>query len=101
MSAAMRRHCEQLVDLIIDLGGEPRPRPCDVSTAHLHYQGLSYVLPQLIQAHEKLIRQYADARAKLARSPRAAELVARILAEHEPDLHSLRELAAQGQVVAQ
>lgn len=92
MAETMRRNGEQLVELIFDLGGEPRPRPCDVSTAHLHYQELSYVLPDLIRAHEKLIRHYVDARSKVAGNTRATELVNRILNQHEHDLLSLKDL---------
>jgi hypothetical protein len=94
MADTTRRNCEQLVDLIIDLGGEPRPRPCDVSAANLHYQELSYVLPQLVQAHEKLVRQYNEARPRLAGSQAASGLVSKILSHHESDLSSLKEQAS-------
>lgn len=93
MADTMRRNCEELVDLIIDLGGEPRPQPCDVSTANLHYQELAYVIPQLVQAHENLIRQYTAARPKVAGNRAASDLITSILSHHDRDLSRLKELA--------
>lgn len=83
----------RLAGLIVERGGTPAPRQPDVMTADLHYLDLHFVLPRLIADHERLLALYRAASSKLASDRQAAELVARITADHERELSDLRTLA--------
>lgn len=81
-----------LTVLIGDLGGVPGLRPCDVTTGDLHFQEVRCVLPRLISSQEQLIASCRSVVERLGSEPGAVELVTSILARHEGDLASLREL---------
>ncbi len=85
-------HQAALTGLIGELGGVPGLRPCDVTTGDLHFQELRCVLPRLIASQEKLVASCRSVVERLGPDPRAVELVNSILARHEGDLASLREL---------
>lgn len=87
-------HCAWLVALIIDLGGEPAPRGGDLRSADLHFQELHYLLPRVIEEAERVVRGYDRAVEQVAPEPRAARLVARILARRKASLEALRRVPA-------
>ena len=82
----------RLAGLIVERGGTPAPRQPDVMTADLHYLDLHFVLPRLIADHERLLNRYRDAATRLGGDRQAAELVARITADHEREVADLRAL---------
>ena len=85
-------HQAALTGLIGELGGVPGLRPCDVMTGDLHFQELRRVLPRLISSQEKLVVACRSVLERLGSQPRAVELVTSILARHQGDLESLRDL---------
>lgn len=95
MAQACREHCAALTELILDLGGQPAPRPADTSTADLHFLELHYVLPRLIADQQALERKYAFAAPRVAAEPRAAVLIGRILERHRRDLAQIQSLGVR------
>ncbi|MBI1825485.1 MAG: hypothetical protein HY287_10020 [Planctomycetes bacterium] len=89
MARTNREHCEQLTDLILDLGGSPTPRRFDTITADLHFQDLAFLLPRLIEYQKGLVAKYEEIVPRLSMIPRAQSLAARILERHQRDLSSL------------
>lgn len=85
-----RRAGESITELILDLHGQPGPRPCDAATAGLHFQGLCFVYPQLLRGHERLVAAYRSIVPRLSESRDAMILGNRLLAEHERELAQLR-----------
>lgn len=89
MADTCRHNCEQLSELILDLGGQPVPRRVDLATGNLHYLRLAAMLPQLVEAHEKLISSYREVAPRLAAEPAASALANQILTCHEADQERL------------
>lgn len=92
MARTSRRNREDLASMVIELGGEPGPRRGDAATAHLHFQDLHHLLPELIRGQERLVRKYQAALPLLTASTRAAALARRIATQHENDLQKLQSL---------
>jgi rubrerythrin len=92
MIADEREHLHRLADLLDELDATPGPRRFQVQSGNLHYSRPSVLLPQLIADKERLAAQYESALARVAESPRAAEVVSGILARHRTHLERLRSL---------
>lgn len=95
MIADENAHAAALAELMIELGESPRPMPLDAQTAGLHYLDVQFLLPKLLQAKEALLAVYASARASLAGSPRALEVVSRLEGRQRAHAARLRELSAR------
>jgi len=83
------RNAELLVHTMGILGGSPGPRVGDLSTASLHFQELSCVLPALIDDLAQLAKAYRVAAERASIHPRAAAVVGRILQGHQAELDAL------------
>lgn len=90
MAQANARHASSLAAMIVRLGGVPGPRAGNLLTADLHFQELRAVVPRLVANQDALVASYRGATGRVSTEPRAARLVAEILAEHERDLADLR-----------
>jgi len=83
------RNAELLVHTMGLLGGSPGPRVGDLSSAGLHFQELSCVLPALVDDLAALVKAYRVAAERVSIHPRAADVVGRILQGHQAELDTL------------
>lgn len=90
MAHASRRAGKQITDLILDLDGQPGPRPCVTATAGFHFQEICALYAQLLQSSERLVAVYRAIVPRLSGSAEAAALGNRLMAEHERELAQLR-----------
>ncbi len=91
MAAATQENSSILVKMILDLGGTPPPRNYPISTAELHFQDLTHVLPRLVADEETIVRSFTLAAQRLSPDPRALAVVNSILQRHQ---RQLKELAS-------
>ncbi len=82
-------HAVWLADAMTDLGGVSIPYADDATTADMHFQDITFVLPRLRVALEDLVSVYNRAAAFVGDEPHAAETVARILTRHRTHLSEL------------
>jgi len=101
-----RDHRRRLTEAVAELGGVPRPRTIEMTTARVHYLGARYLLPLLIAEKRKRVAAYEQAAAEISSLPapgvggqsgqsRVAALVGGILARHQAHLEQLEALAAR------
>ena len=88
-------HGAWLEGAISALGGVPGPRLPDASSADLHYQELTRVLPRLIDDHEALIRKYELAAERIPKGSEAEPVVQRVLSSHREGINALQGLTSQ------
>lgn len=94
MVVASHRRTRELSNTIDDLGGTPIPRGLQLEDQYLAYLSLKFLLPRLINAKELAIARWEAARNLVGtRSPEAAELLDRHLAEYRADIAILRKAA--------
>ncbi|GMV97564.1 MAG: hypothetical protein AMXMBFR83_19220 [Phycisphaerae bacterium] len=91
MVAEEGEHLAWLSEALDEAGGALYPAGPDIHTGHLHYLDLRVIMPEVIRSLEGLVRAYQDA-AKVPMTPRAAEVVNRILRRHQAHLERLRAL---------
>lgn len=84
-----RRHAGMLSDAVIRLEGSPGMRFRDINSAHVHFQQIQVIWPELVDDVRRLVQAYRVGAEKLAGCPQAARVTGDILADHE---HSLQQL---------
>jgi hypothetical protein len=94
MIAEERDHLAWLAEALDRCCGALYPAGADVHTGHLHYLDLHAMLPQVIRGLESLVAVYLEA-GKQPLIPPAAEVVNRILQNHQKHLAELRKLQAR------
>jgi bacterioferritin (cytochrome b1) len=96
MIAASHRRASELSNLIENLGGTPIPRGLQAEDQYLAYLSLKFLLPRMIGAKKLAIVRWETARNLLAdRSPQAAALLDKHLAEHRAHLSLLQRAAGE------
>lgn len=90
MLADIKRHQQELIQMILRLRGSPVPPTYPTDMGGVHYLKLSYLMPQVIAGVRELVRTYEQAGTTGDRE--ADGLVARILADHQRHLAGLQRL---------
>lgn len=90
--ADVRRHQQELVDMIISLRGAPVPPRYATAMGGVHYLKLSFLMPQVIASERQLVQAYESAGS--TGRPQADALIARILTDHKRHLAELEKLHA-------
>lgn len=88
-----REHQRQLTEEIVRLGGLPRPRALDMTSARVHYLGLRYLLPLLIDNKRQRVTAYEQVAAETSSDSEVSETVGEILSRHQTHLERLEKLA--------
>lgn len=92
MIAESAEHITWLADAIDVLGETPTPYQPDIHLTSMHYCNITALMPLIVEDCRSLIRTCEAALPAVASDPKAAALLARILARHQAHLTALEQL---------
>ena len=87
-----QEHVAWLVEMMSGLGESPTPCTADVHTTSIHYVGLNYLMPRVVQSKRNSIAFYEQNAAAVSRNAEASALLARITERHKSHLDQLNEM---------
>jgi len=95
LAARQAQDRRRLVDVLLALGGEPRPAAADIQSADFHFLNLSALLPRVIASQGELVRRYERSIEAVADCPPVAEVVRDLADRHRACTEVLEKLAAR------
>lgn len=93
MVSEEQEHMAWLVNMINELGETPTPAHANIRTTSLHFVELQYVMPQIVQDKQQLVRSYETASGRLAGNTDATQLLNKIVTRHRMHLETLQAIA--------